>query len=103
MRMTKVAPGFLAERSIYGTIGHYNAHLRERRSGAVIAALIDPGCFNACYNHCNWDCFELVGSARGACLQECKEVEVICRASCPIPSCVPWTTCHQDPSTANPD
>jgi hypothetical protein len=97
----KAAPGFVAERSIYRTSRAYIGHPRQQRQGDVISALIDPGCFDACYNHCNWGCFELVGSARGACLRECKEIEISCRRACTVSSCIPSTTCYQDPSTTD--
>jgi hypothetical protein len=97
----KAYPGFVAERSVYRTGSHYGASPRPLHPAGVTAALIDPGCFQSCYHHCNWDCFELIGPARSACLRECKATEVACRSVCTIPSCVPTTTCSQDPASSD--
>jgi hypothetical protein len=98
----KQAPGFFAERSLYRTSGNYRARPREQLTGSVLAALVNRSCFDACYNHCNWDCFQLVGSARGECLRECRVIYTACLKSCTVPSCTPSTTCRQDPVTTDP-
>jgi hypothetical protein len=90
-------PGYRAEVSLCHTSNVYRGH--SRRAGYAVrvdAALIDPGCFRACYSDCNRECFELVGAARAACLRDCREVQLHCRAACTVPSCVPSTICNPD-------
>jgi hypothetical protein len=101
-RMTRLkAPGFLAERSIYRSRRAYNAGPREQSSGSITPAQLDSGCFEACYNHCNWECFREVGTARGQCLRECRIRYDQCRERCTV-HCTPSTTCRQDPATTDP-
>jgi hypothetical protein len=92
-------PGYTGDVSLYRTSGSYGGSPRRQPRAAVIAALIDPGCLESCYHNCNWDCFELIGAARGACLRECREVALTCRQVCTVASCVPSTTCYPDPAT----
>jgi hypothetical protein len=73
-------PGFTAEVSLYSTQRHYYmaAHTQQR-SGAIspviLDSLVQPAacepCFGECQDACIPPCFELVGSARGACLRNC--------------------------------
>jgi len=73
-------PGFTAEVSLYSTQRHYyRAVHAPQRSGAInpvlLSSLVQPAacepCFGECQDACIPDCFELFGSARGACLRNC--------------------------------
>lgn len=95
-------PNFLAEHSIYDSSRHYRRVRRERTTAAVTSAFVNPDCFANCYNNCSGDCLGLVGSGRGACLQECRRVAADCTVACTVAGCVPSTTCYQDTTTTDP-
>jgi hypothetical protein len=94
----KGSPGFVAERSIYRTTGHYSTGFSVPSAGVAVPAYVDPTCYTQCYDNCNRDCFELVGSARAQCLADCRDLAASCEVSCttdppPPPPPPPPGTC----------
>ena len=64
-------PGFAADAALYRTRKRYqHAWASQTRAEGIHPAVVNQGCFDACYSNCNWACFELIGSARAGCLRE---------------------------------
>src|SRR5215208_1726535 len=83
-------PNFTAERSLYHTSAHYRGIASFGRVEGTVQLAQDPGCLARCQNSCVPGCFDLVGTARGACLRLCRlECLEVCPPLPPPPSPCP--------------
>ena len=91
-------PGFVVEASLYRSAPAYHGRaMYAPDGGGIRPAVINPDCFNGCYNDCNQGCFGLTGQGRSACLRDCKQIEIDCRNQCTEPGSGP-TVPHTDQS-----
>lgn len=73
-------PGFTAASSLLQTSkSYYSIKRSASTAGSVYLAGLDWGCYHDCRNGCVSDCLDLIGSAKGNCIQGCL---TYCRYEC---------------------